>query len=312
MSTVPTNSSVKPDNGVDRLFAGVPCLCDGAMGTMLLDRGISLDRCYEELNLSQPETVADIHTKYLQAGAQVIETNTFGANAYRLQHFGLSKQVTQINLAGVHVARQCANQFPDKAWVAGSVGPLGMHLESLGGVSLHVARAAFAQQIRALAEGGPGVGIDLLMIETMTSLAEATEAIRAAQQVAPQLRMVVMMTFNALDRCLDGTSAEEAAARLTALGADAVGCNCSDGPATALRVIKRMRSATHLPLAAMPNAGLPRVEAGLTTYPISPPSLADFVNKAIPAGATFIGGCCGTTPAHIRTMKSVFAAGVSG
>ncbi|MDP9051332.1 MAG: homocysteine S-methyltransferase family protein, partial [Acidobacteriota bacterium] len=179
MSTAPTNSSVKPGNDVDRLFAGVPCLCDGAMGTMLLDRGISLDRCYEELNLSLPETIADIHTKYLRAGAQVIETNTFGANSYRLEHFGLRNQLIPINLAGVHMARQCANQFPGKSWVAGSVGPLGERLEPLGPVSLEKARSTFAEQIRALAEGGPGVGIDLLMIETMTSLAEATEAIRA-------------------------------------------------------------------------------------------------------------------------------------
>lgn len=312
MSNARMNSSAPGDNALDKLFSGERCLCDGAMGTMLLERGISLDRCCEELNLSQPEAVAAIHAEYLQAGAQMIETNTFGGNAFRLESHGLRNQVSQINRAGVSIARRCVEQATGTAWVAGAVGPLGVLVDQPGGVGLRQARAAFAEQIRALTGGGPGVGVDLLMIETMTSLAEATEAVRAAQEAAPELRMVVMMTFNELGNCLDGSSAEIAAVRLTELGADAIGCNCSNGPATLLRVIERLRSATHLPLAAMPNAGMPRSRAGRNIYSISPQDMAEFAHNAIHAGATLIGGCCGTTPEHIRAMKSAFAAGDSG
>jgi methionine synthase I (cobalamin-dependent) len=312
MSNARMNSSAPGENALDRLFSGGRCLCDGAMGTMLLDSGVSLDRCYEELNLSQPGAVAAIHAEYLQAGAQMIETNTFGGNAFRLESHGLRNQVSQINRAGVSLARQCVKQATGTAWVAGSLGPLGVQVDQPGGIGLREARAAFAEQIRALAEGGSGAGVDLLMIETMTSLAEAGEAVRAAQEAAPGLRMVVMMTFNELGNCLDGSSAEIAAAWLTDLGADAIGCNCSNGPATVLRVIERLRFATHLPLAAMPNAGMPRSGAGRNTYAISPQQMAEFARNAIGAGATFIGGCCGTTPEHVRAMKSAFAAGDSG
>jgi len=273
------------------------------MGTMLIDRGMRPDDCLAALNLSQPDAVAAIHTEYLQAGADIIETNTFGANAFRLARCGLRDQMREINLAGVRIARECIQQFPG-ACVAGSIGPLGVKLEPQGSISLHEVRTAFAEQICALAEGDPAVGVDLLIIETMTSLAEAAEAIHAAQQVALGLPLVVMMTVDARGNCLDGASAETAAARLTDLGADAVGCNCSDGPALVLGAIERMRRATHLPLTAMPNAGLPQVVDGRNVYMISPEEMADFTRQCIRAGASLIGGCCGTTPSHIRAMKS--------
>jgi homocysteine S-methyltransferase len=297
---------------IDRLIRGGRVLSDGAMGTMLYGRGIFINRCFDELNLSQPETVAGIHTEYLQAGAQIIETNTFGANAYRLERYGLRDQVHEINLAGVRIARQCVAQIAQKqateAYVAGAIGPLGVSLKPLGELSLEQAREAFAEQIAALAEGGPGVGADLLILETMTSLAEAGEAIRAAREVAPGLRLVVMMTVDEDGNCLDGATPEIAAERLTKWGADAIGCNCSDGPATVLTVIERMRLATRLPLAAMPNAGLPRAVDGRNIYMASPEYMASFARKFIHAGASLIGGCCGTTPNHIRAMRSAMRA----
>src|SRR5258707_8203565 len=191
-------SSVAGDAAVSRLFAGGTVLCDGAMGTMLYARGIFINRCYDELNLSQPELVREIHAEYLQAGAEVIETNTFGGNAFRLEMHGLKDKVREINVAGVKLARECVNQIREKqaseAFVAAAIGPLGVRLEPLGKVGLDEARAAFADQIRALVEGGPGVGADLLVIETMTSLAEAEHAILAARSGAPAGPVVGMET----------------------------------------------------------------------------------------------------------------------
>jgi homocysteine S-methyltransferase len=297
---------------VDRLFAGGTALCDGAMGTMLYARGVFINRCYDELNLSQPEMVREIHAEYLQAGAEVVETNTFGANRFRLEHFGLQDKVREINAAGVKLARECVEQIREKqasaAFVAGSIGPLGVRLEPLGKVGRDEARAAFAEQISAMIEGGPGVGADLLIIETMTSLAEAKEAILAAQSVAPGLPVIVMMTVDEEGNCLDGASAETAAVKLTGWGANAVGCNCSAGPATVLSVIERMRVVTSLPLAAMPNAGIPRAVEGRTIYLTSPEYMASFTRKLVKAGATFVGGCCGTTPSYTRAMKSALRA----
>lgn len=297
---------------VKRLFAGGTVLCDGAMGTMLYARGVFINRCYDELNLSQPDLIREIHGEYLQAGAEVVETNTFGANRFRLEHFGLQDKVWEINLAGVKLARQCVEHIREKqasaAFVAGSIGPLGVLLEPLGKVSLEEARAAFAEQIRALADGGPGVGADLLIVETMTSLAEAKQAILAARSEAPALPVIVMMTVDEEGNCLDGASAETAATKLTQWGADAIGCNCSAGPATVLSVIERMRPVTSLPLAAMPNAGIPRAVEGRTIYLTSPEYMASFTRKLVKAGATFVGGCCGTTPSHTRAMKSALRA----
>jgi methionine synthase / methylenetetrahydrofolate reductase(NADPH) len=301
-------STVTGDAAVARLFAGGTVLCDGAMGTMLYSRGIFINRCYDELNLSQPDMVREIHAEYLQAGAEVIETNTFGANAFRLEMHGLKDKVREINLAGVKLARECVNQIREKqaseAFVAAAIGPLGVRLEPLGKVGLDEARAAFAEQIRAQVEGGPGVGADLLVIETMTSLAEAEQAILAARRVAPNVPVIVMMTVDEEGNCLDGSSAETAAIKLTEWGADAIGCNCSAGPATVLSVIERMRPATNKPLAAMPNAGIPRAVEGRTIYLTSPEYMASFTGKLVKAGASIVGGCCGTTPSYTRAMKS--------
>jgi homocysteine S-methyltransferase len=253
-----------------------------------------------------------VHEDYLQAGAEIIETNTFGANAVRLDRYGLRDKVAAINEAGVAIARQAVRQLADKqagtAFVAGSVGPLGVHLEPLGKTSLDEAREAFAEQIRALTSGGPGVGVDLLLIETMPALNEAEQAVLAARATAPEIPVVVMVTVDEEGNCLDGASAETAAARIESWGVDGIGCNCSVGPATVLTAIEHMAAATTLPLMAMPNAGMPRSVEGRNIYLCSPEYMASFARKFTRAGVQFIGGCCGTTPQHIRAMKSALRA----
>ncbi len=295
-----------------RLFAQKTILCDGAMGTMLYARGIFINRCFDDLNLSQPELVRSIHQEYLQAGAQVLETNTFGANAFRLERFDLRHKVRDINLAGVRLARECVAEIESKqaavAYVAGAVGPLGLRVGPGQVVTSADAQAAFAEQIHALAEGGPGRGADLLIAETLPSLAEAEALVSAARSAAPGLPLIVMVTVDAEGLCPDGSTPEDVAARLSALGVDALGCNCSDGPQTVLRVIERMRSVTSLPLAAMPNAGIPRAVDGRSIYMASPEYMGSFARKVARAGASFIGGCCGTTPAHIRAMRGALRA----
>ena len=299
-------------NRMQEIFAGRTILCDGAMGTTLYARGVFINRCYDELNISQPDLVRSVHEEYLQAGAELIETNTFGANSFRLLRYGFQDQVFAINQAGARLARQAAEQLNDKqagkAWVAGSIGPLGIHLEPLGKTSLDEARAAFAEQIRGLAAGGPGVGVDLLVIETIVALNEAEQAIAAAREVAPHLPVLAMITVDEEANCLDGSSPEVAASRLTAWGADAIGVNCSAGPATILTALERLAAATSLPLAAMPNAGMPRAVDGRNIYLCSPEYMASFARKFLKTGAQFIGGCCGTTPNHIRAMKSALRA----
>ncbi len=300
------DASPAPDqpNRLEQMFGDNTVLCDGAMGTTLYERGVFINRCYDELNLSQPELIRGIHEDFLLAGATLIETNTFGANRFRLARFGLEEQTATINQAGARLARQAVEQLADKqagkAWIAGSIGPLGIKLEPLGRVALEEARAAFAEQVQALVAGG----VDILLIETVMSLHEAEQALLAARQAAPQVPVAVMVTVDEDAICLDGTLPETAAARLTAWGADGVGVNCSTGPATVLSAIESMAAATHLPLFSMPNAGMPRAVDGRNIYLCSPEYMASFARKYLKAGVQFLGGCCGTTPAHVRAMKS--------
>ena len=297
---------------VARLFTGGTVLCDGAMGSMLYGRGIFINRCYDELNVSQPDLIREVHTEYLQAGAVVIETNTFGANAVRLERYGLEGRVYELNVAGVKLARQCVEQMREKqasdAFVAGAIGPLGVRLGPDSKVTEGEAYAAFAQQVRALVEGGQGIGADLLVIETMTGMVEAELALRAAKREGGGIPTIVMVTVDDDGHCLDGTTAEEAARKLTEWGADAVGCNCSEGPAIVLAVIERMRLVTDLPLAAMPNAGTPKSIDGRSLYLTSPEYMASFAKKFVKAGARFVGGCCGTTPQYTRSMRGALRA----
>jgi methionine synthase / methylenetetrahydrofolate reductase(NADPH) len=294
------------------LFADRPVLADGAMGTVLYARGIFVNRCYDELNLSNPSLILGVHEEYLQAGAEILETNTFGANRFRLARHGLAGKMAEINAAGVRLARQAVERLKEKqapgseiaAWVAGSVGPLGVRLEPLGKTGLDEARAAFAEQIGILTQNG----VDFLIIETMPALNEAHEALEAAKAVAPHLPVLVMVTVDDESECLDGASPAQAAALLTEWGADAVGVNCSTGPATVLTAAEAMRAATALPLAAMPNAGVPRAVEGRNVYLCSPEYMASFARKAVAAGVQIVGGCCGTTPNHIRAMRSAIRA----
>ncbi len=290
------------------LFGDNPVLADGAMGTLLYARGVATNRSIDELNLSDPNLILSVHEEYLQAGAELLETNTFGANRYRLARHGLSGKVAEINAAGVRLARQAVQQLKEKqggeAWVGGAVGPLGVQLEPLGKTGLDEARAAFAEQIAMLSEGG----VDLLIVETMPALNEAREALEAARTIAPHLPVLVMVTVDDEGECLDGSSPAQAAALLAEWGAAAVGVNCSSGPATVLTALEAMRPATALSLAAMPNAGLPRAVEGRNIYLCSPEYMATFARKAIAAGAQIVGGCCGTTPNHIRAMRSAIRA----
>jgi homocysteine S-methyltransferase len=290
------------------MFADRPMLADGAMGTFLYARGVFVNRCYDELNLSDPNLILSVHEEYLQAGAEILETNTFGANRFRLTRHGLNGKVEEINAAGVRLARRAVERLKERqageAWVAGSVGPLGVRLEPLGKTGLEEAREAFAEQIGVLAKNG----VDLLIIETMPALNEAQVALETAKSLAPQLPVLVMVTVDDEGDCLDGSSPAQAAALLTERGADAVGVNCSTGPATVLTAIESMRPATTLPLAAMPNAGLPRSVEGRNVYLVSPEYMASFARKAINAGVQLVGGCCGTTPNHTRAMRAAIRA----
>src|SRR5208337_1975125 len=289
-------------NLVERLKQS-PVLCDGAMGTLLYAKGIFINRCYDELNLSQPELIGGVHRDYLQAGAEIIETNTFGANSFRLARHSLADRVREINVAGVRVARDAAKGFD--AWVAGSIGPLGVRIEPLGKTSFEEARAAFREQAAALVEGG----VDLLMLETFGYVEELHQAVLACREVNAKLPIVAQVTIDEDGNCLDGSDPEAFAARLTEWKVDVVGINCSVGPVAMLEAIERVRGATSLPLAAQPNAGMPRSVEGRNIYLCSPEYMASYTRKFVAAGVQLIGGCCGTTPDHIRAMKSALRVG---
>ncbi len=280
-----------------------PVLCDGAMGSLLYANGIFINRSYDELNLSQPDMIRGIHHDYLQAGAEIIETNTFGANAFRLGRHSLADKVRDVNHAGVRLAREAAKSFD--VWVAGSVGPLGTRIEPLGKTSFQEAREAFRQQIEALAEAG----VDLLILETFGYLEEIHQAMLAAKDVAPSLPLVAQVTIDEDGNCLDGSDPQTFVSKLEEWGADVIGCNCSVGPVAMLDAMEKVRAATSLPLAAQPNAGIPRSVDGRNIYLCSPEYMASYARKFVAAGVRLVGGCCGTTPEHIRVMKSALRVG---
>ncbi len=280
-----------------------PVLCDGAMGTLLYGKGVFINRCYDELNLSQPDLIRGIHHDYLQSGAEIIETNTFGANSFRLARHSLVDKVRELNLAGARLAREAAKSFD--AWVAGSVGPLGTRIEPLGKISFAEARQAFRDQIEGLIEGG----VDLLILETFGYLEELHQAMLAAREVNPKIPVIAQVTIDEDGNCLDGSTPEIFTPRLQDWGADVIGCNCSVGPVAMLDGIERMRPLTSLPLAAQPNAGIPRSVEGRNIYLCSPEYMASYARKFVAAGVRLVGGCCGTTPDHIRVMKSALRAG---
>ncbi len=275
-------------------------VCDGAMGTMLYARGIFLNRCFDELNLTHPDLVAAIHREYLDAGADVIETNTFGANRYKLLTFGLADDLARINEEGAAIARRAAS---DRAWVAGSVGPLGVRIEPWGRTSLDEAREAFRDQARALASGG----VDLFILETFIDVNELVAAVTALRSVS-SLPIVAQLTTGEDGHTLDGTPPETFVPLIERAGADVVGVNCSVGPAAMLETIEAMAQVSGVRLSAQPNAGRPREVDGRNLYLSSPEYMASYARRFASAGVRLVGGCCGTTPEHTRQMAEAVRA----
>jgi methionine synthase / methylenetetrahydrofolate reductase(NADPH) len=274
-------------------------LSDGAMGTTLYTRGIEFDQCFDSLNLTEPGLVAEVHRAYIEAGAQIIQTNTFGANRYKLAAHSLEAQVNAINKAGVELARRVVLGSFREVLVAGDVGPLGVRLAPYGRVQPEQARQAYREQIEALA----AAGVDLLILETMSDLNEIKEALAAARDVS-NLPVVASMTFTRDDRTLLGDSPIQVAKELFFSGADLIGVNCSGGPAQILRILRQMRSvAAEAKFSAMPNAGWPEQVGGRVMYPANPEYFGDYARLFCEAGASLVGGCCGTTPAHISAMR---------
>jgi homocysteine S-methyltransferase len=268
---------------------------DGAMGTMLYSKGVFINQCYDELNIRTPDLVRGIHTEYVKAVAQVLETNTFGANAIKLKQYGLHDQVSQINVAAAQIAREAAG---DTVLVAGAVGPLGVRLEPYGPTSRDEARAIFTEQMRGLKAGGA----DLFVLETFSDLDEIEQAIHAARNVDPVMPIVAQVTINIDGVTPYGATPQDVVHALDTFGADVIGLNCSVGPQTILETIEKMAPLTTRKLSAQPNAGMPRDVGGRTMYMASPEYMATYARHLVLAGAKIVGGCCGTTPAHIREI----------
>jgi methionine synthase / methylenetetrahydrofolate reductase(NADPH) len=279
---------------VQTLADGHIYLLDGAMGTMLYSRGFFINRCYDELNLREPGAVLAIHQSYRKAGAEILETNTYGANRLKLRAFGLDAELADINRRGAELAREAAG---DAAWVAGAVGPLGIRLEPYGPTSLQEARQHFREQIESLLAGG----VDLILLETFSSLAEIEQAILAARE-ASSLPVIAQVTIGTDCRTTYGDEPVTIARRLDAAGADVIGLNCSVGPDIMLDAVEKMAAVTAKKISAQPNAGLPREIGGRQMYMASPEYMAEYGKRLIQKGVKFLGGCCGTTPEHIRMM----------
>src|SRR6266850_4670299 len=267
---------------------------DGAMGSLLYERGIFVMQNFEQLNVTRPDVVAKIHEDYVNAGANIIETNTFGANSFRLDRHGLGDQVRAFNLAGARLARKAAGE---DVWVAGSIGPTGLVPGVATHAELDLASATFAEQAAALVEGGA----DVLVLETFRHLEEIRIAIEAARRGAPDTPIIATMAFDPSETVADGSGPEHVATTLRDWGADGLGVNCGDGPQIALAIGERMR-VVDLPLCVQPNAGLPRTVDGRLLYMATPEYFDVFAGRTIQIGATMVGGCCGTTPEHVRWM----------
>src|SRR2546421_918229 len=265
---------------------------DGAMGTMLYAKGVYINRSYDELNLTAPDLVRSLHEEYLRAGAEVIETNTFTATAHKLQQYGLEGRLRDINIAATRIAREAAG---GRCFVAGAVGPLGLRIEPYGPTSFDEAKEMFKEQAAALLEGG----VDLFILETFSDISEMRQALSAVRELS-DLPVIAQMTISLDGNTSFGTTPEVFTARLEEWGADVIGLNCGVGPAIVLNAIEKMRAVTTRKLSAQPNAGLPRDVQGRQFYMCSPEYMAKYAKRLIQSGARFVGGCCGTTPAHIK------------
>ncbi|HST21302.1 MAG TPA: bifunctional homocysteine S-methyltransferase/methylenetetrahydrofolate reductase [Blastocatellia bacterium] len=273
---------------------------DGAMGTVLYSRGVYINRCYDELNLTNADLVLGVQREYIKAGADIIETNTYGANRMKLAGYGLGDKIREINTTGAHLAREAAG---DRAFVAGAIGPLGIRIEPYGPTSTEEAREIFREQAEALLEGG----VDLFVLETFSDIAEIHQALIAVRSVC-DLPVVAQVTIQNDGNTSYGTSPEIFTTRLDEWGADVIGLNCSVGPHTMLEAIEKMRDVTKRKLSTQPNSGLPRHVDGRLFYMASPDYMAKYAKRLIQAGAKFVGGCCGTTPKHIKEIANAVAA----
>jgi len=272
-------------------------VCDGAMGTMLYAEGVFVNRSFDAMNVSDPDVVQRIHGAYREAGADVLETNTFGANRPRLESFGLADELTALNLAGVRLARREAGA---DVYVAGAMGPLGVRVDPDNQGAQQEAEKSFREQAVALAEGG----VDLFVLETFRSVDEVSAAIRAVRAVS-SLPVVAQMTTAESGDTPDGVSPESFCRRLVYEGASVVGVNCGEGPVAMLETVERLHASTSVPLAAQPNAGLPRQVEGRTMYMSSPDYLASYARRFVRLGVRLLGGCCGTTPEHVRKIAAI-------
>src|SRR4051812_47851182 len=283
------------DNFRELLESDHVTVFDGAMGTMLYAKGVYINRSYDELNLTQPDLVRAVHEEYVRAGAEVIETNTFTATAHKLSQYGLDSRLSEINTTAVRLAREAA---AGRCFVAGAIGPLGLRIEPYGPTSFDEAKEMFKQQAEALLEGG----VDLFILETFSDVSELRQAIRAVRELT-DLPVIAQMTIMLDGNTSFGTTPEVFTARLDEWGADVIGLNCGVGPATVLTAVEKMRAATTKKLSAQPNAGLPRDVQGRQFYMCSPEYMAKYAKRLIQSGVRFIGGCCGTTPAHIKLIS---------
>src|SRR3954465_4332052 len=271
-------------------------VCDGAMGTMLYAKGVFINRCFDSLNITTADTVAEVHQDYVRAGADVLETNTFGAHRIKLRAFGLGDRVRDINAEGARLARKAAR---DQAYVAGAIGPLGVRIEPWGKMGTDEAEAYFREQAEALAEGG----VDLFVLETFRDLNEMGAAIDAVRSVS-DAPIVAQMTTEEDGNTLDGTPPERFAPELERRGATVIGVNCAVGPAPMLETIERREAVTPLKLSAQPNAGKPRDVEGHNIYLCSPEYMASYARRFVLHNVRVVGGCCGTAPEHIRQIKA--------
>ncbi len=280
-------------------------ICDGAMGTMLYTKGVFISRCFDELNISNPHLVSAVHSDYVAAGADIIETNTFGANRTKLMTHGLAEHTREINVQGVRLAREAAGQ---DVFVAGAIGPLGIRIEPWGKVAIEEAQGVFREQAEALSEGGA----DVFILETFSDLNEVYAAIRSVRDITDR-PLIVQMTIEADGNSPEGTPPEVFAKRLEEWGADVIGLNCSVGPQTMLDAIERIASVTTKKLSVQPNAGKPQNIEGRNIYLCSPEYMASYAKKFVQYGVRIVGGCCGTTPQHIKSIRAaVQGHGLSG
>ncbi len=293
---------MKKEAFLNRLREGKPLVADGAMGTLLHERGVGFDSCFDELNLTNPDLVESIHQEYIKAGAEIILSNTFGANRFKLERCGLEELLVEINQTGIDIARRVVRSSKKDVLVAGDVGPLGIQLAPFGRVQVDQAREAFKEQIQALVDAG----CDLIIIETVTDLYEIREAIAAAKEVSDDLPIIASMTFTRDDRTLLGDDPQKVASKIASYGADVIGINCSGGPNQLLRLLKKMKKEVSEGLFWIkPNAGWPEQISGRIFYPASAEYFGEYALAFWQAGAKVIGGCCGTTPAHIQSIRQV-------